>query len=60
MNRDIAKGMESFHENKGQLINPYEAGTNQHNDFERGWIQALKRSSVELLKRYRIELEQLK
>jgi hypothetical protein len=53
MNRCIKEGMKGFHESKGKYINPYQSGSNEYNDFERGWTQALKRSSGQLLKRYR-------
>lgn len=45
MSRYIEEGKKSFRENRGTYINPYEIGSQQHNDFERGWSQALKRSS---------------
>jgi hypothetical protein len=54
MNRCIKEGMNSFHDNKGKYINPYEIGSDEFNDFERGWTQALKRSSNQLLKSYRL------
>jgi len=39
----IRQGMMSFYENNGKLINPFRADTKEHNWFERGWTQALKR-----------------
>ena len=30
--------------------NPYQAGTQAFNDFERGWVQRLKRNLVKLLR----------
>jgi hypothetical protein len=52
MNRYIKEGMMGFHESKGKYTNPYQPGSNEYNDFERGWTQALKRSPGQLLKRY--------
>ncbi len=54
-NKFIEEGMRSFHRLKGQYRNPYKIGSQSFNDFERGWTQALKRSSDQLLKRYRSE-----
>jgi hypothetical protein len=45
MSKYIREGERSFAVNKGKYINPYSLGSAQHNDFERGWVQALKRSS---------------
>ena len=53
MNRYIKEGMRGFHEYKGKYINPYKPGSNEFNNYERGWTQALKRSSDQLLKKYR-------
>lgn len=39
----IRQGMMSFDENNGKLINPFKQNTKEHNWFERGWTQALKR-----------------
>jgi hypothetical protein len=38
-----AEGFDSFRKNKGDYVNPYTLGTVEHNAFERGWIQRLKR-----------------
>jgi len=54
MNMCIKEGMKSFSKNKGKYINPYKSGSHEYNDFERGWSQALKRSSDRLLKKYRL------
>lgn len=37
------EGFQSYRKNKGNYSNPYAIGTNEHNNFERGWSQALKR-----------------
>ncbi len=52
MNKYIREGGRSFHESKGRYINPYNRGSTQFNDFERGWSQALKRSPEQLLRNY--------
>lgn len=54
MNKSIKEGVKSFRENKGKYINPYKPGSDEYNDFERGWSQALKRSSDQLLRKYRL------
>ena len=55
MNKYREEGEKSFHKSKGRYINPYELGSNQFNDFERGWFQAQKRCPDRLWKKYRIE-----
>jgi hypothetical protein len=45
MSNYIREGERSFDLNKGKYINPYSIGNARYNDFERGWIQALRRSS---------------
>ena len=52
MTRYVKEGMTGFHKSKGKYINPYQPGSNECNNFERGWTQALKRSPSQLLKRY--------
>ncbi len=52
MNKYIREGGRSFHESKARYINPYRGGSTQFNDFERGWSQALKRSSDQLIRDY--------
>jgi hypothetical protein len=37
------EGFRSYKKHKGEYLNPYMAGTEKHNIFERGWSQALKR-----------------
>jgi len=60
MDKYIEEGMKCFHKEKGQYINSYAIGTHPYNNFERGWTQAQKRSSVGLLKKYRAESGQMK
>lgn len=43
MNKVMQEGFDSFSPKKMKLVNPYKVGTQEYNDFERGWIQALKR-----------------
>lgn len=54
------EGRNSYSENAGKLINNYERGTDEHNLFERGWVQSLKRSpnvySRSRIMRYRSSL----
>ena len=52
MNKYTEEGMKSFHKCKGEYINTYITGSHQYNHFERGWTQALKRSSNQLLNTY--------
>jgi len=49
----IREGGRSFHANKGRYINPYRPGSNEFNDFERGWSQELKRSTEQTQGHYR-------
>lgn len=51
--------MKSFHSNKGRYINPYRQGTDQFNNFERGWTQALKRCPNETLRKYNSEAKDI-
>ncbi len=37
------EGFNSYHALKGSFRCPYKVGTSEFNDFERGWVQALKR-----------------
>lgn len=43
------EGFRSYRKNKGQYVNPYPSSSDERNLFERGWTQALKRSSGALL-----------
>jgi hypothetical protein len=52
MKNYIEEGRKSFHKNKGRYTNPYRLGSNQYNDYERGWTQALKQAPDELFSRY--------
>jgi hypothetical protein len=40
------EGMHSYRNNKDKYLNPYPKGTKEHDLFERGWSQALKKSAV--------------
>jgi len=59
MNRYIKEGIKSFDESMGMHINPYESGSIRYNEFELGWIRALKRSWDQISKRYRAEILEL-
>lgn len=50
MNKYIEEGMKSFRKNKSKYKNPYKPGSDEYNNFERGWSQALKRFPDQLLK----------
>ena len=52
MNKFIKEGGKSFHENEGRYRNPYARGSGRHNDFERGWSQAVKRSPDSFFNEY--------
>lgn len=41
----VEEGARHFRE-QTSYRNPYKLGTSEFNDFERGWVQALKRSGV--------------
>lgn len=38
------QGQLAYKLNPNRLKNPYEPGSDEYNDFERGWVQKLKRS----------------
>ena len=40
------KGARDFYVMKGVLLNSYPRGTPEHNEYERGWVQAQRRSGV--------------
>lgn len=39
------EGMKMYHESRGNYSNPYPVGSPEYNQFERGWMQALKRDN---------------
>ena len=39
----VTQGRKSYWTNNGKLVNPYAFGTSEYNDFERGWVQAMKK-----------------
>lgn len=41
----VDQGRKSYWANSGKMNNPYDFGTPEFNDFERGWVQACKRDS---------------
>ena len=46
MDDDIVdQGSKSYWANSGKMNNPYDFGTLEFNDFERGWVQACKRDT---------------
>lgn len=45
MNRCTEEGEKAFIQSNGKkYINPYKRGSKEYDEFERGWMQALKRS----------------
>lgn len=42
---EIYREGEAYYFKKGAYKNPYPNGSNEFNEFERGWTQALKRTS---------------
>jgi hypothetical protein len=45
----VREGERHYFSNKGKLQNPYPGGSDEFNRFERGWVQALKKSEAGLL-----------
>lgn len=41
----VEQGRRSYWAENKRMNNPYEFGTPEFNDFERGWVQACKRDS---------------
>ena len=60
-------GQKSYVRNRGKYINPYPRSDSRHNDFERGWSQAIKKLPDTVIKEiarqtlreeeYKLELE---
>jgi len=44
------EGMKMYHESRDEYTNPYPIGSPEYNQFERGWMQALKRDNDPSLK----------
>ena len=55
MSKQYKEGWESLHRNKGDYINPYPTNSHEYNEFERGWLQALKRCDDAKLRKYQQE-----
>lgn len=53
----VDAGERHYFANKGEYLNPYPIGSDEFNRFERGWVQALKKSEVGLLSRPPSETE---
>lgn len=51
MNKYIEEGALSFRRNKSFYKNPYSNDSKEHNDFERGWSQELKKADSSELSR---------
>lgn len=39
-------GAKKYYENPNEYRNPFSSGRPEHDAFERGWVQALKKSGV--------------
>lgn len=47
MNNDdqYREGMKAYRKSPGEYSNPYPIGSQEYNQFERGWVQAQKRDN---------------
>jgi len=45
----VQEGEDSFFADRSKLRNPYPVGSDEYNRFERGWVQAFKKSEAGLL-----------
>ncbi|MBD2222706.1 hypothetical protein H6G33_37945 [Calothrix sp. FACHB-1219] len=43
------EGAHSYYEKRGVYCNPYPVNTPEHNHFERGWSQALRKDDARLV-----------
>lgn len=43
-------GQKKYFEEYGVYRNPYDVGTPEYNEFERGWMQSLKRNNGQLVR----------
>lgn len=43
------EGEQHYFSNNGVYVNPYNNGSTEFNEFERGWTQALKRTNGSLI-----------
>jgi hypothetical protein len=51
LNEEIYElGKKMYYEKKGVYENPYTVGSSKYNQFERGWMQSLKRDNGRLAK----------
>lgn len=44
-----AKGASDYYSMKGEYLSPYQRGTPEHDAYERGWMQSLKRDGARLV-----------
>lgn len=42
-------GSKKYFEDHGVYLNPFQSGTTEFNEFERGWMQSLKRDDAQLV-----------
>lgn len=50
----LVRGRKAYFDNPDRLVNPYPGGTREYNDFERGWVQALKGSGGGAISRAKV------
>lgn len=43
-------GSRKYFEDRGVYRNPYQIGTPEHDEFERGWMQSLRRDDARLIR----------
>jgi hypothetical protein len=49
------QGQARYFADAGEYLNPYTPGSPEHNEFERGWMQALRRDDAKQIKPNRLE-----
>ncbi|GAA5172285.1 hypothetical protein [Viridibacterium curvum] len=52
-------GARKYFEDRGVYRNPYAAGSPEGNEFERGWMQSLKKNGGRLVKESELQAEKL-
>lgn len=44
------QGSQKYFEDRGAYRNPYSVGSPEFNEFERGWMQSLRRDGAKLIR----------
>ncbi|MGC5791375.1 hypothetical protein [Herbaspirillum huttiense] len=57
MQKYVLEGAAAYFSLKGMYRNPYGIGSEEFNDFERGWMQSLKRDDAKLAARAQAQPE---